>query len=67
VEFYDVIRQKRRIRAYGPAPIPPERSGGIFEAAQLAPTACNREPFRFVLPVCAEARQMACEGSRGGV
>jgi len=49
MEFYDVIRRRRSIRGYKPEAIPEEKLDRIREAIQLAPTACNLQPFRFLL------------------
>ena len=49
MDFYDVIRTRRSIRAYKPDPIEPEKLDRILEAGRLAPSACNLQPWAFVL------------------
>jgi nitroreductase len=46
MQFADLIRQRYSVRAYKPDPVPDEALDRILEAARLAPTAANRQPFR---------------------
>ncbi len=45
----EVIKTRRSIRRYDPKPIPKEKLLAILEAARLAPSAGNRQPWRFVI------------------
>jgi nitroreductase len=47
MEFYEVIRGRRSVRAYKADPVPQEKLDRILEAVRLAPTAANRQPFTF--------------------
>ncbi len=47
MEFMDVIRSRRSIRKYTQDPVPPEYIREILEAARLAPSGTNRQPWRF--------------------
>jgi nitroreductase len=49
MDFYDVVRNRYSCRAYKPDPVPEERLQRILDAAVLAPTAANRQPFRLVV------------------
>ena len=49
MDFYDVIRNRRSIRKYKNTPVPRESLEKIMEAVNMAPTACNRQPFKFFL------------------
>ena len=49
MDFQDAIRTRRSIRAYKPDPIEPEKLDRILEAGRLAPSACNLQPWHFVL------------------
>ncbi|NIA06872.1 MAG: nitroreductase [Actinobacteria bacterium] len=49
MDFYDVVRSRRSIRAYKPAPIEPEKLDRILQAGRLAPSACNLQPWAFLL------------------
>ena len=49
MEFYEVLKKRRSIRLYKDTPVPDDALGRILEAIQNAPTACNRQPFRFFI------------------
>jgi nitroreductase len=49
MDFLDVIEQRYSVRAYRPDPIDPSVLRQVFEAARLAPTACNRQPFQIIV------------------
>jgi nitroreductase len=49
MDVLEVIRIRRSIRKYRPEPIPDEKLETILEAARLAPSADNRQPWRFVV------------------
>jgi len=49
MEVFDAIRTRRSIRKYKSEPIPEEKLRTILEAARLAPSAGNRQPWRFIV------------------
>jgi nitroreductase len=49
MDVFEAIRSRRSIRKYRPEPIPNEKLETIFDAARLAPSADNRQPWRFVV------------------
>jgi nitroreductase len=49
MEVLDAIRTRRSIRKYKSKPIPDDKLTSILEAARLAPSAGNRQPWRFVV------------------
>jgi nitroreductase len=49
MDFYDVVRRRRSIRGYAPDPVPEPVLERIFETVNLAPTACNLQPFSFMV------------------
>jgi nitroreductase len=55
MEFAELIRQRYSVRAYKPDPVPDDVLARVLEAARLAPTAANRQPFR-VLVIRTEGR-----------
>ena len=44
----EIIRSRRSVRGYRDAPVEEEKIREIVEAARLAPSACNSQPWRFV-------------------
>ncbi|MBN2336143.1 nitroreductase family protein [Candidatus Bathyarchaeota archaeon] len=49
MNVFDAIKTRRSVRRYKPEPIPKEHLKQILEAARLAPSAGNRQPWRFVV------------------
>jgi len=49
VEFYELIQQRYSVRSYRPDPVSAEKLQQVLEAAQLAPSAANRQPFRLIV------------------
>lgn len=49
MNFFDMIKTRRSVRAYKPDPVTPAQLEQILEAARLAPTAANRQPFRVMV------------------
>jgi nitroreductase len=49
MQVSEAIRTRRSIRAYKPDPVPEEVLRQVLEAARLAPSAGNRQPWLFVV------------------
>ncbi len=49
MDFHALARARYSVRAYKPDPVAPEKLARVLEAARLAPTAANRQPFRIVV------------------
>jgi nitroreductase len=49
VDFYDVVRTRRSVRSFKKNPIPEEVLSRILEAARVAPSGSNRQPWKFIL------------------
>ena len=49
MEFSQLIAQRYSVRAYRPDPVEDEKLNQVLEAARLAPTAANRQPFQLVV------------------
>jgi nitroreductase len=49
MEYFDLIRSRYSVRAYKPDPVEDEKLAQVLEAARLAPTAANRQPFELVV------------------
>ena len=48
-ELLDLVQSRRSIRRYRPEPVPPEIIDKLLEAAIWAPSAHNRQPWRFAV------------------
>ncbi len=49
IEFDEVIKKRRSIRRYKDTPVPKEKILKMLEAARIAPSAANREPWHFIV------------------
>jgi nitroreductase len=56
MEFSELISKRYSVRAYRPIPVEDEKLQQVLEAARLAPTAANRQPFQAIV-VHTEGRQ----------
>ena len=56
MDFYEVIGQRRSIRSYLQTPVESEKLERILEAVRQAPTACNLQPFRFLIITAADKK-----------
>jgi len=54
----DSIRQRRSIRRFEAKPVPREVIGGVLELTTLAPSAKNRQPWRFVVVEAEEKQEL---------
>jgi nitroreductase len=49
MDFMELVRARYSVRAYRDAPVEPSELEQVLEAARLAPTADNRQPFRLIV------------------
>jgi len=49
MNFQELIRKRYSVRAYKQDPVEEEKLARVLDAARLAPTAANRQPFRVVV------------------
>jgi nitroreductase len=49
MEFAELIRRRYSVRAYKSDPVEDDKLHQVLEAARLAPTAANRQPFQFIV------------------
>ncbi|MBE0411661.1 MAG: nitroreductase family protein, partial [Anaerolineales bacterium] len=56
MEYSELIRKRYSVRAYKPDAVEDEKLQQVLEAARLAPTAANRQPFQ-ILVVHTEGRR----------
>lgn len=57
MDLYEAIRIRRSVRRYTQASIPEVTLNRIFEAIRLAPSACNKQPWKFLILKTAEHRK----------
>jgi len=49
MEYFELVRNRYSVRAYKPDPVEEEKLQQVLEAARLAPTAANRQPFKIIV------------------
>ena len=63
----DLIARRRSCRSYAAAPVPRELIDSCLEAARLAPSACNSQPWTFVVvdrdPIRSQLARAAFSGA----
>ncbi len=64
-QFVSLVRQRLSCRVYDPArPVPHQAIETCLEAARLAPSACNQQPWRFIIVEDADLRKQIYEKGR---
>lgn len=49
LNFLELAANRRSVRAYKPDPVPEELLQAVLEAGRRAPSAANRQPWRFIV------------------
>lgn len=63
----DIIKNRRSIRNFLDRPVEREKIMLCLEAARLAPSACNSQPWRFIVVDDAELKDRLCRAAFNGV
>ena len=65
MELQEVIRRRQSVRNYEDKAVPEEKLRRILEAARLAPSASNRQPWKFVVVRDRALRQELVQAAGG--
>ena len=65
MEVFEAIRLRRSVRAYRAEPIPREVMERMLQVLRLAPSACNYQPWKFVIVTDEQLRRDLGEACRG--
>lgn len=65
MSILDIIRQRRSIRRYKSDPIPDETLLSVLEAARLAPSGKNSQPWKFIVVKDQKMKENLAVASRG--
>jgi nitroreductase len=57
MDLYDAIRQRYSVRSYQDRPVEEDKLQRVLEAARLAPSGSNRQPWKFVVVRDPKVRQ----------
>ena len=63
--FLDLVRRRQSTRRYLPRPVEREKIAACLEAARLAPSASNTQPWRFVIVDDPQLRALLSRQARG--
>ena len=63
----DIIRHRRSIRRYLDKPVEREKIMLCLEAARLAPSACNSQPWKFIIVDDGETKGRLCRAAFSGI
>lgn len=64
MEVFEVIEKRRSVRKYKASSVPNEHLKKILEAARLAPSAGNRQPWRFIVVRTSEGKKLLAQAAR---
>jgi nitroreductase len=56
MEFMDVVRKRKSVRKYKKDAVPKDMILKVLEAARLAPSAANRQPWHFIVVTDADTK-----------
>mgnify|MGYP006380436915 CR=1 FL=1 len=56
MNFYQVVEQRRSVRNFRSTPVGKDQLARMMEAVRLAPSACNLQPWRFLIVKSPEMR-----------
>jgi len=65
--FLELVRSRQSDRAYLDTPVEREKIERILEAAHLAPSACNAQPWKFIVVTDPEKRTQVAEATSNKV
>ena len=61
MDVFEAVQVRRSVRSYKPTAIPREKLEKILEAARLAPSAMNLQPWHFIVVTDASKREKLAE------
>jgi len=66
LDVSEAIQKRRSVRSYESTPVPAEKLRKVLEAARLAPSAGNIQPWQFIVVINSEKRRKIAKGCRYG-
>jgi nitroreductase len=66
MDVFEAVKTRKSVRAYSSKPVPNELLLKIAEAAQLAPSASNVQPWQFIFVTDKDKRKKLSEGRYAG-
>jgi nitroreductase len=66
LDVFEAIQKRKSVRSYVPTPVPAEKMRKVLEAARLAPSAGNIQPWQFIVVTDSDNRKTIAKGCRFG-
>ena len=66
MDIFETIRKRKSVRSYEPTPIPEQVLTQVLDAARLAPSAGNAQPWHFIIVRDGDKRARIAKGCRYG-
>jgi nitroreductase len=67
MDFLELVNKRSSVRSYDSRPVERAEIDSCLEAARLAPSACNSQPWKFIIVDGPEARASLCEAMMSGI
>ena len=61
MDFWELVKSRYSCRSYQPQCVEQEKLEYVMECVRLAPSACNKQPWRFRIVSSEEERKALCE------
>jgi nitroreductase len=65
--FLDLVKHRKSVRNYLDTPVEREKITACLEAARLAPSASNSQPWKFIVVDNRELKNRLCDGAFSGI
>jgi len=65
--FLDIVKKRRSVRKYQDRPVEKDKIDLCLEAARLAPSACNAQPWKFIVFEKPKYRKQLCRAAFSGI
>lgn len=67
MNFLELVKNRKSVRDYSSSPVARESIDRCLEAARLAPSACNSQPWYFIVVDDEKLKNMVCEAAFSGL
>jgi len=67
MNFLELVKKRRSVRKYSDKPVPKDAIERCLEAARLAPSACNSQPWSFIVVDSPELKNKVAAAAFSGI
>ncbi|HAX62241.1 MAG TPA: NAD(P)H nitroreductase [Elusimicrobia bacterium] len=67
MNFLELVKKRQSVRKYSDKPVPKDALERCLEAARLAPSACNSQPWSFIVVASPELKNKVAEAAFSGI